>query len=227
MIDVLVNSPLFFLTVCCIAWHIGLQAQKKTGWRLCYPLVIASLLIIGLLLLLDIPYQTFKEGTAILYHLLTPATAVLALNIYRQRTLLGKYFFPVVAGCLAGSVTSIVSVLALCRLFNLNEIITASLIPKSVTSAIALAISENMGGYGGITTAAAIVAGTIGAIYAPLLARVFKVTHPIAEGAAIGACSHALGTTKALEIGELQGAMSSISICICGIITSFLVLFIH
>lgn len=226
MIDLMTNSPLFFLTLCCLAWGVGNWVQKKTGWRLCYPLVIASVLIIAVLTMLDIPYQTFKEKCSIVSLMLTPATAVLALNIYRQRALLGKYFLPVVIGCLAGSLTSIVSVLLLCRLFRLDAFITASLLPKSVTSAIALAISENLGGAGGITTAAAIVAGTMGAIYAPVLAKLFRITNPIAEGVAIGTCSHALGTTKAIEIGELQGAMSSIAICICGILTSILVLFL-
>ena len=113
----------------------------------------------------------------------------------------------------------------LCRLMAVNSVITASLFPKSVTTAIAVAISENRGGVAGITTAAVLIAGTTGALCAPMFAKVFRVKNPVAEGVAIGACSHALGTTKALEIGELQGAMSSIAICICGIMTSVFVMF--
>lgn len=226
MIEILTSAPLFALTISCIAWTIGVWVQKKTGLLLCNPLVISTALIIVFLVALDIPYSTYQKGSGVISMMLGPVTAVLALKIYNQRQLLGKYFAPVVIGCLAGSVTSILSILLLCRLLMLDSVITASLLPKSVTTAIALAVSENRGGIAGVTSAAVIVAGNVGAIFAPLFARVFRIKNPIAEGVAIGACSHALGTTKAMEIGELQGAMSSIAICICGILTSFLVLFI-
>ena len=156
--------------------------------------------------------------------MLGPVTAVLALNVYHQRTLLKDYFWPVLAGCLAGTLTSVGSILLLCRLLAVDDSIAASLLPKSVTTAIAVAISDAGEGIQSITVAAVLIAGAVGAIFAPLFARLFRVTDPVAEGVAIGACSHALGTSKAMEIGQLQGAMSSISICICGIMTSLLVL---
>ena len=158
--------------------------------------------------------------------MLGPVTAILALNIYRQRTVLQEYFVPVVTGCLVGSITSIASVYLLCKLFGLDEALTASLIPKSVTTAIALGIAESRGGIQGIAAAGVIVAGVCGAMFAPLFAKLFHITEPVAEGLAIGASSHALGTTKAMEIGSVQGAMSSIAICVCGIMTSVLVLFL-
>ena len=114
----------------------------------------------------------------------------------------------------------------LCRLFQLEEVLTASLLPKSVTTAIALGIAESQGGIQGVAAAAVILAGLVGAVFAPLFAKWFRITDPVAEGLAIGACSHALGTTKAMEIGEIQGAMSSIAICVCGIFTSLLALFL-
>ena len=227
MIDVLTSTPLFALIISCLAWCIGVWAQKKTGWFLCNPLIIATALVITFLVALGIPYSTYMSGGgSIISMMLGPVTAVLALNIYDQRKLLGKYFLPVVVGCLAGCLTSIASITLLCKLVSLDSVITASLLPKSVTTAIALAISENRGGIAGVTTAAVIVAGQMGALFAPMFAKLFRVKNPIAEGVAIGACSHALGTTKALEIGQLQGAMSSIAICICGILTSVLVLFV-
>ena len=121
--------------------------------------------------------------------------------------------------------TSLASILLLCRLLAVDSVITASLFPKSLTTAIAVAIADSRGGIPGITTASVLVAGTTGALGAPLFAKLFRVKNPVAEGVAIGACSHALGTTKALEIGELQGAMCSIAICICGIMTSVFVMF--
>ena len=158
--------------------------------------------------------------------MLGPVTAVLALNIYQQRKVLGQYFLPVLAGCLAGSLASLGSVLLLCRLFAMENSLTVSLLPQSVTTAIAVGIAESRGGIPGIAAAAVVLAGIVGAVFAPLFAKVFRITDPVAEGLAIGACSHALGTTKAMEIGPLQGAMSSIAICVCGIITSILALFI-
>ena len=158
--------------------------------------------------------------------MLGPVTAVLALNIYNQRAILKEHFLPVLAGCLVGSLTSVGSILALCRVFRVEEALTASLLPKSVTTAIAMGIAESHGGVAGIAAAAVMVAGITGAVFAPLFARVFRITEPVAEGLAIGACSHALGTTRAIEIGSVQGAMSSIAICVCGIITSLLALFL-
>ena len=125
-----------------------------------------------------------------------------------------------------GSLTSIAVVLALCWFFETEDMFTVSMIPKSITTAIAVGISESGGGIQGITAASVVVTGVEGAILAPLFAKLFHITDPVAEGVAIGACSHAVGTSKALEIGPLQGAMSSVSLCVCGIITSILVLFL-
>ena len=130
------------------------------------------------------------------------------------------------AGCLAGTLASVGSVLALCRLFRLEEVLTASLLPKSVTTAIAVAIADSGGGIRSIAAAAVIAAGLTGALFSPLIARLFRITDPIAQGVGIGASSHALGTSRALEIGPLQGAMSSVSLCVCGILTSVLALFL-
>ena len=226
MTDVILTSPFFGLTLTAAAWCAGCWLQKKTGLLLCNPLLIAVALIIAVLALLDIPYAAYSAGGDFIKLMLGPVTAVLALNIYNQRSILQKYFFPVLAGCLVGSLTSVGSILALCRLFRVEEALTASLLPKSVTTAIAMGIAESHGGVAGIAAAAVMVAGITGAVFAPLFARVFRITEPVAEGLAIGACSHALGTTRAIEIGSVQGAMSSIAICVCGIITSLLALFL-
>lgn len=226
MIDAVLSSPFFGLSLSAAAWCVGLWLQKKTRWVLCNPLVIAGVLIIAVLAVFRIPLEDYRAGSDMIKLLLGPVTAVLALNIYNQRQVLRDYFVPVLAGCLAGSIASLLSVLALCRLFQLEGILTSSLLPKSVTTAIALGIAESRGGIPGIAAGAVALAGIVGAVFAPLFAKWFRISNPVAEGVAIGACSHALGTTKAMEIGPLQGAMSSISLCVCGILTSFLVLFL-
>lgn len=224
MSDVL-SSPFFGIVLTCLAWCAAQWAQKKTGSILCNPLAVATALIIVFLLAFRIPYDAYAQGGDLLILMQGPVTAVLALNIYRQRSLLGKYFLPLTLGCLAGCLTSVGCVAALCRLMSLDAVMTASLLPKSVTTAIAIAIADSHGGVPGIATASILLTGIEGAMFAPLFAKLFHITDPVAEGAAIGACSHGLGTTKAMEIGQLQGAMSSISLCICGIITSALSLF--
>lgn len=226
MIDAVLSSPFFGLSLSAAAWCVGLWLQKKTRWVLCNPLVIAGVLIIAVLAVFRIPLEDYRAGSDMIKLLLGPVTAVLALNIYNQRQVLRDYFVPVLAGCLAGSIASLLSVLALCRLFQMEGILTSSLLPKSVTTAIALGIAESRGGIPGIAAGAVALAGVVGAVFAPLFAKWFHISNPVAEGVAIGACSHALGTTKAMEIGPLQGAMSSISLCVCGILTSFLVLFL-
>ena len=226
MIDAVLSSPFFGLSLSAAAWCVGLWLQKKTRWVLCNPLVIAGVLIIAVLAVFRIPLEDYRAGSDMIKLLLGPVTAVLALNIYNQRQVLRDYFVPVLAGCLAGSIASLLSVLALCRLFQMAGILTSSLLPKSVTTAIALGIAESRGGIPGIAAGAVALAGVVGAVFAPLFAKWFRISNPVAEGVAIGACSHALGTTKAMEIGPLQGAMSSISLCVCGILTSFLVLFL-
>lgn len=225
MADVLFSSPFFGLALSIVCWCFAGWLQKKTGLLVCNPVLVASLLVIAVLLVFQIPLEHYNAGGSIIKLMLGPATAVLALNIYQQRKVLKEHFLPVLLGCLAGSLASIASVLLLCKLFQADQMFTASMLPKSVTTAIALGISENGGGIGGITAAAVIITGVEGAMLAPLFAKLFRITDPVAEGVAIGACSHAVGTSKAMEIGALQGAMSSIALCVCGIMTSILVLF--
>ena len=226
MAEAILTSPFFGLVLTCAAWCLGCWIQKRMGLFLLNPLVIAVAIILAVLVALDIPYASYNLGGSLISMTLGPVTAVLALNIYHQRTLLREYFWPVLAGCLAGTLTSVGSILLLCRLLALESPVTASLLPKSVTTAIAVAIADSGGGIQSITVAAVLIAGVVGAIFAPLFARLFRITDPVAEGVAIGACSHALGTSKAMELGQLQGAMSSISLCVCGIMTSILALFL-
>ena len=181
--------------------------------------LIAIALVIAILLIFHIPLEEFNKGGDFIAFFLIPATAALALSIYRQVWLLKRNFLPIIIGSAVGSLVSMGSVYGLCRLFRLDEVLTYSLIPKSVTTPIAMDVSLQLGGEPSITVAAVVVTGITGAILAPAFIRLFRVNNPIAAGVAIGTCSHALGTAKALEIGEVEGAMSGIAIGVSGILT--------
>lgn len=220
------NSPLFGIVLSICAYQAGVWANKKTGSPLCNPLLIAVALIVAALKLFDIPLAAYQQGGRIIGVMLAPATAALALSMYRQIRQLRRHLLPVVAGCFVGSCASVASVFGLCRLFRLDEELTASLLPKSVTTPIAMELSAQAGGIPAVTVAAVIFTGILGAILAPLLVRLFRVEDPVCRGVAIGTSSHAIGTAKALELGELEGAMSGVSIGVAGISTVLIFLFL-
>ncbi len=196
--------------------------SKKVKSPLLNPLLVSIAIIISVLVLLGVPLETYESGVQVISALLGPATAVLAYSIYQQRKILKAYFFPVIAGCLAGSVTSMVSAYALCELFGLGDQIALSTLAKSTTAPIALSITGQLGGTASITMAAVISTGVLGAMLAPSLVKLFRIRNKVAQGVAIGTCSHAVGTTKALEMGELEGAMSGVAIAVAGLLTCFI-----
>ena len=219
-------SPFFGIAISILAFAIGIWVQKKTGLIICNPLIIAIVLVSGVLLIFKIPYEHYNEGGSIINMFLAPATSCLAVSIYTRVELLKKNWLPILVGCTAGSLTSMGSVLLLCRLFGLDETMTVSLLPKSVTTPIAVSISESHGGLVPLTVVAVIITGILGSILAPWLIRTFRVKDSVAAGLAIGACSHAMGTSKAVELGETEGAMSGLAIGICGIVTVIFSLFL-
>ena len=222
----LFSSPFFGVTLSVLAYWLGTRIQKKTGLVACNPLLIAIVLVVGVLLLFRIPYENYNEGGQLINLFLSPATACLAVAIYGKIRILKENWLPILVGCTVGSAASMGSILLLCRLFGLDAAVTASLVPKSVTTPIALSIAQSHGGIGPITVVAVILTGIIGSIAAPLLIRLFRVRDPMTAGLAIGACSHAVGTSKALELGETEGAMSGLAIGVCGIVTVILSLFL-
>ncbi len=215
----LCSSPFFGIFLSILCFRIGIWLQKRTGSVLCNPLLIAILLIVLLLSVLKIPYESFNQGGAVINMFLAPATTCLAVTIYTKIQLLKKNWLPVAVGCTVGSLTSMGSVYLLCRLFGLDKAMTASLLPKSVTTPIAMGVCESYGGILPVTVIAVIFTGILGSILAPCLIRLFHIDNPIAAGLAIGACSHAVGTSRALELGETEGAMSGLAIGVCGIVT--------
>lgn len=222
--SVLAESPFFGIALTVAAYWVGTKLQKKTGLVVCNNIIIAVALLIAVLSVFRIPYDAYYQGGSIINMLLGPATACMAVTIYAKLELLKKNWLPVLLGCLAGTVTSIGSILVLCRLFGLDAAMTASLLPKSVTTPIASAVSESHGGIVSVTVAAVIFTGILGNLLAPFLVKLLRVKDPLSAGLGIGACSHAIGTAKALEMGETEGAMSGLAIGVCGIITAVLAL---
>lgn len=219
MREAVFSSPFFGIALSLAAYCIGIMICRRTSLAICNPLLISYLIIIPTLLLAGIPLEWYENGGDLIDMFLSPATAVLALTVYRQRKLVRRHIIAIAAGTVAGCVTSITTVYAMCRLLSLDGIVTASLLPKSITTPMAIAVSQSLGGIGPLTVLAVIFTGILGSILAPLLTRVFRIRDEVVQGIAIGASSHAVGTGKAIEMGEIQGAMSSISLVISGILT--------
>ena len=221
----LLESPFFGIALTVLAYWLGVQAQKRTGLVICNNMIVSVALLIAVLTLFHIPYEAYYEGGSVINMFLGPATACMAVTIYAKKDLLKRNWLPVLVGCLTGVAVSVGSILVMSRLFGLDAAMTASLLPKSVTTPIATAVSEGHGGIVSITVAAVIVTGILGNLTAPFLVKLFRVKDPVAVGLGIGACSHAMGTAKALEMGETEGAMSGLAIGMCGIITAVAALF--
>ena len=192
-------------------FKLSVLLYERVKSPLLNPLLVTVAFIIAALVALRIPLDSYEQSVQL-------------ISVYRQRQTLKEHFVPIFAGCLVGSVVSMASAYALCKLLGLDDALALSFIPKSVTTPIAIAVSQQLGGITSITVAAVIVTGILGAITAPLMARLFRVRDGIAKGVAIGTCSHAVGTTKALEMGELEGAMSGVSIAVSGLLTTAIVI---
>jgi predicted murein hydrolase (TIGR00659 family) len=220
----LLHSPFFGLMLTTAAYAAGVKIQKKTGLVICNGLVLAALMIIAVLLVFGIPYEAYNAGGSLVNLMLSPATVCFAVTIYRRLEILKKNLLPVLVGCVAGAAASVTSVWLLSRLFGLDRALMISLLPKSVTTPIATALSQSNGGIVAITAASVIFTGILGNLAAPLMVRLLRVKNPVEAGLGIGACSHAVGTAKAMELGATEGALSSVAIGLCGIVTTILAL---
>lgn len=210
------------LTVAVFAGSVWLS--RKTKSPVLNPLLVSVAVIMVLIVLLGVPLESYETGVSVISAMLGPATAVLAFSIYQQRAILQTHFLPILLGCLAGSITSMLSAYFLCELFGLGQEVALSTLPKSTTAPIALAVTSELGGTASITMAAVMTTGVMGAIFSPLLANLFHIKNKVAQGVAIGTCSHAVGTAKALEMGKLEGAMSGVAIAVSGLLTCFIVI---
>lgn len=215
----LTQSPLFGIILTLSSYIIGTEINRKFKKSFLNPILISIIIIISVLIIFKIPQESYFAGGDIITLFLGPVTAVLALSVYRERKLLKKHFLAIIMGTAMGSLASVGSIILLCKLLNIDSVIIASLIPKSVTTPIAIAVSSSLGGIPAITVIAVLITGIGGGIFAPCFVKMFKITHPVATGVAIGSCSHAIGTIKAIEMGEDIGAMSGISIAFSGFFT--------
>ena len=215
----LINSVFFGAVISLVAYEAGLLLKKKFKLAILNPLLIGTICVIGFLLIFRIDYEEYNEGAKYISYLLTPATVCLAVPLYQQLNLLKKNLKAVAAGILSGVLTSILSVLGLSYLFGLSHDMYVTLLPKSITTAIGMGVSEELGGIVTITVAVIIITGVLGNIIADVVYRVFRIKEPVAKGLALGTASHAIGTAKAMEMGPVEGAMSSLAIAVAGLLT--------
>lgn len=219
MNDFFQNSMFAGVVLSLVAYLLGTALKKKLKLGIFNPLLISIVISIIVLLIGKIDYDIYNEGAKYLSWLLTPATVCLAIPLYEQWELLKQNYKAVLCGLLAGTVTSLTTVFILSKLFSLSHEEYVTLLPKSITTAIGMGVSEELGGYVTITVAVIIITGVLGNIFGELICKLFKITEPISKGLAFGASSHAIGTAKALEIGEVEGAMSGLAIAVSGILT--------
>lgn len=223
MVKELFETSLFAgATLSLLGFAIGSWLKKKLKSPIINPLLISIIISIVVLVVAGVDYDTYNASAKYLSYLLTPSTVCLAIPLYEQLPLLKKNFVAIILGIFSGALTSVVCVWALSSLMKLSHLEYASLLPKSVTTAIGIGISEELGGYVTITIAVIVITGILGNLLAEIVYKIFKVTEPIAKGVGIGTSSHAMGTAKAIEIGEVEGAMSGLSIVVAGIFTVIL-----
>ena len=220
MAEFLESISLFPLVLTLGTYQIGLWCHKKVKSALCNPLLIATVLSIAVLAVLGFDLQTYQSGTAGISWLLTPTTVCLAVPLYEQLKHLKAHLGAILTGISAGVLTSLVSILLLCRLFALEDIVTISLLPKSITTAIALALTEQSGGIQALTTFAIVITGILGNLSGCALCKLLRITEPIAQGVGFGTASHVIGTSRANEVDPLTGAVSSLSLAVAGILTA-------
>ena len=219
MTELIQNCTTFGLFLTLGAYLLGLAMNKRFKSPLTNPLLLSLVIIIPVLLLCGIDYDTYYEGAKYISYLLTPATVSLAIPLYRQLDKLKKNMKAILLGIFSGVLTSGLTIAGLSLLFGLSHTDYVTLLPKSVTTAIGMSLSEELGGVAAITVTAIVITGILGNCLAPLLCRLFRITEPVAKGIAIGTSAHALGTSKAMEIGEVEGAMSGLSIAVAGLFT--------
>ncbi len=184
------------------------------------PLFLATIFVVIILILLKIPYNTYANGAKYLTYFLVPTTVCFAVPMYRQIPLLKKHGFAILIAMLVGVLCSVFSVGLICILFGLGDIVARSLVAISVTTAIAIGITEKLGGIVALTVSSVIVTGILGASVSDIVCRIFHIKNPISRGLAIGNASHAAGTSKAMQMGHIEGALSSLAIVISGLMTA-------
>lgn len=219
MNQMIINSTTIGVVISVMGYELGLLLKRKFKSAIFNPLLISIIFVICCLLLFRVDYDNYNKSAQYLSYLLTPATVCLAIPLYQQIKLLKENVVAIFAGIISGVLTSLVFIFVFALIFNFGHEEYVTLLPKSITTAIGMGISEELGGYVTITVAVIIITGVLGNICGESVCKIFKITNPVAKGIALGTSSHAIGTAKAMEMGEIEGAMSSLSIVIAGICT--------
>ena len=223
MIKSILYNPLFGIILSLSTFELGKRIYMKWRYPILNPLMISITLTILFLLKFNIPYEAYSSGGNIIMFFLGPATVVLGVSLYKHTQRLKEYFFPILAGVVAGSFTAVLSVIVLGKLFGLKKLLILSMIPKSITTPIGIELSKSLGGDPSITVVGIMITGITGSISSPFICKFFKIENKISKGIGIGTSSHAVGTSKAIEMGEIEGAMSGLAIGMAGLVTIFLV----
>lgn len=219
MENFVLNSATVGMVISLLAYEIGMAIKKKWKLAVLNPLLISIVLIIAFLAVFHIDYDSYNSSAQYLSYLLTPATVCLAIPLYAQLELLKKHFSAIMIGVLSGVLASAGSILVMAVIFGLDHQQYVTLLPKSITTAIGMGVSEELGGYVTISVASIIITGVLGNMSAEWFCKFFRINNPISRGLAIGTASHAVGTARAMEMGEVEGAMSSLAIVVCGVCT--------
>lgn len=219
MTETLFTAPLLGLAATLFAGVFGLYIKAKSGWKLFNPMLFSMLLIIGVLLFFNIPYADYRVGGDLIMKMLGPITVVLAVPLYQHHDKLRRHAVAILLGVVLGSLAALLSVMLFGWMAGLDATLIKSLLPRSITTPIGIATSEMLDGLVGLTVLSIVITGTFGAIAADWVFRRFNITDPIAKGVSLGTSAHAIGTGKAFEYGQLEGAMSGLSIAIAGVST--------
>lgn len=216
------NNPLFGVIISLVAFEIGKFIFGKTKLAIFNPLLIATIIVMSFLHFFNISVGDYMLGGNLIVFFLAPATVVLAIPLFQQIDLLKKHFIPIIGGGIVGAVVAILSVIILGKLLGIDQQLLVSFMPKSITTPIGIELSKMLGGIPSITVFAIIITGITGNVTAPFIYSIFRIKHPIAKGLGLGISSHAVGTSRAIEMGKVEGAMSALSIVIAGILTIIL-----
>ena len=209
----------FGVTLSLIAYTIGYYLKKKFKYAIFNPLLMATIICITFLVLFQIDFETYNYGAQYITFFMMPATVCLAVPLYKQFEALKKNLPAILTGIFCGCIAHAGIIVGMLYVFKLDQNVALSLLSKSVTTPIALGICEELGGIEGITLIGLTVAGLLGAIAGPAILKLFRIKEPVAQGLAVGSASHAIGTSKMIEIGEVQAAMSSLAIVVTGLLT--------
>ena len=224
--DWMTHSAFFGLLLTIVAFEIGLLLNRKFHWSIFNAPFMSIVIVIAVLLICDIDYETYDSSAHYLSYFITPATVCFAIPLYKQIVLLKKHLRAIIVAIMSGVLASMLTVFGLSLVFGFNHQLYVTLLPKSITTAVGMEISEMFGGYATVTIVAICITGVLGNTFAETACRIFRIHDPVARGLSIGTCSHASGTTRAMMMGEIEGAMSSLAVVVACVFTVLVVSFL-